>query len=174
MVSNQKYSYPVDWWALGILICEMLSGEPPFRVPSIGGTENWSLLFTRILNEPPDIPESIPDDARALIEKLLVKDPAQRLDFEGLVEDPWFSGLVWGVVAERGYEPGWRPVLDENGICQANFNPDALDEPRIDSPVEAAAAALRIENFSYVAPFSVDPDDTRSTIPDSFIIPDDG
>lgn len=44
MVDRQHYGKSVDWWAIGVMIFELLSGEMPFQtpgdVPSIGGWFN--------------------------------------------------------------------------------------------------------------------------------------
>ena len=39
IVSNQIYSYEVDWWALGIITYEMIVGFPPFIVKNVSGPE---------------------------------------------------------------------------------------------------------------------------------------
>jgi serine/threonine protein kinase len=129
----------------------MLTGDPPFQVYGANGVENWAVLFAQICEGEPDIGLEMGCPARDLIERLLVKDPKQRIGFEEIVEHPWFEGFDWEIVARAGYIPGWRPVLDANGICKQNFDPDALREPLVDTPVAAAAQALQIENFSFVA-----------------------
>ena len=63
----------VDWWALGILIYEMLVGFPPFF------DDNPFLIHQKILNEKIKWPRKINFAAKDLIEKLLVRDKSKRL-----------------------------------------------------------------------------------------------
>jgi serine/threonine protein kinase len=173
IVARRKYSYPVDWWALGLLLCEMLTGELPFRAGGPNGDENCALLFSQIYGDRPTIAAELKGPGRELIEQLLTKDVERRIGFEEVVAHPWFDGMDWEIVAKKGYEPGWKPALDSNGICQANFDPMALEEPLVDSPVEAAAEALQIDNFSSVAPWGIgDQGDDGPGSP--LVVPDDG
>ena len=59
----------VDWWALGVIIYEMIVGIPPFY------HENQKKLFENILNKEVRFPTTIKisDEAKDIIIKLLVK-----------------------------------------------------------------------------------------------------
>ena len=44
MLNNEKYTYTVDWWALGILVYEMLVGFPPFYTGSSDNTKMYNFI----------------------------------------------------------------------------------------------------------------------------------
>ena len=44
MLNNENYTYPVDWWALGILVYEMIVGFAPFWT----GTNDTAKMFKYI------------------------------------------------------------------------------------------------------------------------------
>jgi serine/threonine protein kinase len=72
-----------DLWALGCTLYQMLSGSSPFKDAS-----EW-LIFQRIIARDLRIPEYFSDEARDLIDKLLVCN--YKNDF--IV---WF--LFWGMI----------------------------------------------------------------------------
>ena len=86
IVENKKYDRTVDWWAMGVLLFEMMFGRLPFY------DRNPRVLFDKIVNEEVKFPEhvyirnlnvqkdiSISEDAQDLIMKLLHKNPKKRL-----------------------------------------------------------------------------------------------
>jgi hypothetical protein len=149
IVGHSAYSYSIDWWALGVLLCEMLTGIPPFN------GENLAALYEKIAGGQPEIPDDVHPEARSLIVQLLEKDPEKRLGFEGIMNHPFFKGMDWDVIAQRGYEPEWRPTLDALGICRSNFDEAVADEPLLDSDV-INGDGPNIEGFSFVSPFPAD------------------
>lgn len=82
LLHGQGYTKAVDWWTLGVLLYEMLTGLPPFY------DENVNEMYRKILAEPLQFrdPESTPPAARDLLTKLLNRDPTRRLGTNGASE----------------------------------------------------------------------------------------
>lgn len=86
LLNRQPYNEKVDLWALGITIFIMLTGQYPFD-----GDDKES-IFKRIKADVVDYDEvSLTNLQRDLISKLLVKDPAKRIDIDQVLAHPWFN-----------------------------------------------------------------------------------
>ena len=73
----------VDWWSLGVLTYELLTGASPFTVEGDKNTQQD--ISKRIINAEPLMPDFLSLEVKDFILKLLVKDPRKRLgkiDFE--------------------------------------------------------------------------------------------
>jgi serine/threonine protein kinase len=102
------HSYPVDWWALGVILYEFLAGLPPFA------GETVQEVFENIHNLRITWPDDIPPLARDLISKLLKLNPEERLGANGsneVKEHPYFSGINWDTLLTQ----------------EASFVPDSSD-----------------------------------------------
>ena len=80
IILNKGHGKPVDWWSLGNLIYEMLTGIPPFYC------KDNNLLFDAIINNEPEYPEYLSNEVIDLIQKLLIKNPDKRLGSNGADE----------------------------------------------------------------------------------------
>lgn len=72
IILNKGHGRAVDWWALGILIYEMLAGYPPFCDSDALGT------YQRILQGTVTFPSHISPAAKDLIRRLLQTDLSKR------------------------------------------------------------------------------------------------
>ena len=61
-----------DCWSLGVVLCELLTGAPPFQ-----GSERD--VLNQIDAGPPALPAECPGDLVALVHRLLARDPGRRL-----------------------------------------------------------------------------------------------
>nr|AML76348.1 putative LOV domain-containing protein [Phaeomegaceros coriaceus] len=98
IISGDPHSSAVDWWALGILLYEMLYGRTPFR------GRNRQKTFINVLSKELTFPTSIPVSlaGRQLIGGLLQRDPARRLGaFRGasdIKRHPFFRAINWPLI----------------------------------------------------------------------------
>eukprot|EP00238_Polyblepharides_amylifera_P004499 CAMPEP_0196577022 /NCGR_PEP_ID=MMETSP1081-20130531/6166_1 /TAXON_ID=36882 /ORGANISM="Pyramimonas amylifera, Strain CCMP720" /LENGTH=223 /DNA_ID=CAMNT_0041895809 /DNA_START=327 /DNA_END=995 /DNA_ORIENTATION=- len=74
IILNTAYGLEVDWWSLGILIFQLLTGFVPF----FDRRSNFR-TYMKILNDEVVYPVHLSDNAVDLITKLLVRDPLKRL-----------------------------------------------------------------------------------------------
>ncbi|XP_076923911.1 phototropin-2-like [Bidens hawaiensis] len=98
IITGAGHTSAIDWWAVGILIYEMLYGRTPFR------GKNRQKTFSNILHKDLTFPSSIPVSlaARQLIHALLNRDPAARLGSSGgasaIKAHAFFRGINWPLI----------------------------------------------------------------------------
>ncbi|VDQ06053.1 unnamed protein product [Trichobilharzia regenti] len=99
---NKGHDFAVDFWALGILMFELLTGTPPFTSSDPMRTYNIILKGINTI----EFPKCITRNAQCLIKKLCRDAPAQRIGARksGITEvksHAWFEGFDWdGLVAK--------------------------------------------------------------------------
>lgn len=108
LLLGNGYTKTVDWWTLGVLLYEMLTGLPPFY------DENTNEMYRKILQEPLTFPSQdiVPAAARDLLTRLLDRDPQRRLGANGAAEikaHHFFSNIDWRKLLQRKYEPSFKP-----------------------------------------------------------------
>ncbi|KAF2403432.1 serine/threonine-protein kinase gad8 [Trichodelitschia bisporula] len=134
LLTGGGYTKTVDWWTLGVLLYEMLTGLPPFY------DENTNEMYRKILTEPLTFPspEFVPPAARDLLTRLLDRNAERRLGANGAVEIKshyFFHSIDWRKLLERKYEPSFKPsVVDQRDT--ANFDREFTSEAPADSYVE--------------------------------------
>jgi len=121
IVSQQRYNKSVDWYALGVLIFEMLSGLPPYHQPE----PNPVLLYERIAAGPAFIrwPAFNPD-ATDLILKLMEGDPSRRYGnlqhgAGDVFAHPWFREVDWEKLRRREIMAPYLPKIEGDGDASA-------------------------------------------------------
>ncbi|CAB4010712.1 kinase DC2 [Paramuricea clavata] len=121
IIQSKGHNKAVDWWALGVLIYEMLIGYPPFY------DDNPFGIYEKILAGKVEWPKTMDNShAKDLIKKLLVHDRTRRLGClkngaEDVKAHKWFRGIDWEVVIQRKLQPPIVPKMRHAGDTR-NFD----------------------------------------------------
>jgi protein kinase A len=111
IITNVGHNHAVDWWALGILFYEMVSGEHPFFAD---GMDQMDLFESIALTDYAPIPCKASKGVEDLIDGFLVKEPAERLGNlagreKDILEHPYFDGLDLQSLRTRKVKAPWIP-----------------------------------------------------------------
>jgi p70 ribosomal S6 kinase len=142
----------VDWWSLGTLMYDMLTGAPPFCA------DNRKKTIDRILHGRLNLPPYLTAEAKDLIKRLLKRHPPNRLgggptDATPIKEHRFFRALNWDNVYHQRTEPPFKiAVRGDDDVSQFDIKFTGLAP--IDSPVDtkiSISADLNFKGFTYVA-----------------------
>ncbi|ODV82573.1 hypothetical protein CANARDRAFT_184288, partial [[Candida] arabinofermentans NRRL YB-2248] len=119
VIRGDDYGVRTDWWSLGCVMYDLLTGNPPFRGNS------HKEIANKILKEKPKYPFHLTADSKDLLAKLLNKNPSKRLD----VDNKWqifkshrfFRYYDWDDLYYRRCDPPIKPVITDLELAE-NFD----------------------------------------------------
>ncbi|KAI1825989.1 hypothetical protein F4861DRAFT_145611 [Xylaria intraflava] len=151
---DKKYGRAVDWWAFGVLIYQMLLQQSPFR------GEDEDEIYDAILADEPLYPIHMPRDSVSILQKLLTREPDQRLgsgptDAQEIMSQPFFRNIVWDDIYHKRVAPPFMPSI-KNATDTSNFDSEFTSVTPVLTPVQSVLSQAMQEEFrgfSYTADF---------------------
>jgi len=153
VLTRSGHGKAVDWWSLGTLMFDMLTGAPPFC------SENRKKTQEKILKAKLVLPPYLTAESRDLLRKLLKRHPDSRLgggtdDADPLKKHAFFRHIDWKDLYDRNVEPPFKPAVScEEDVSQ--FDQRFTKETPVDSPCDkmlSDSVDKIFQGFTYVAP----------------------
>ncbi|KAF5747684.1 serine/threonine-protein kinase [Tripterygium wilfordii] len=150
IVQGKGHDKAADWWSVGILLYEMLTGKAPF----VGNREK---IQQKIVKEKIKLPAFLTSEAHSLLKGLLNKDPSKRLGSgpcgtEEIRRHKWFKPINWKKLEAKEIKPSFCPEVSGKH-CIANFDKCWTNMPLSESPAATPKTnANPFGDFTYVRP----------------------
>ena len=113
VLKKQGHGKAVDWYLLGVLLYEMLTGVTPYY------DKNKNNLFYNIEQGKLVIPNYVSENAKSLLKGLLQRDPKKRLgggirDAEEIKEHKFFEDIDWDKIYQKKIKPPKAMKMNNN------------------------------------------------------------
>ncbi|KAF8383250.1 akt-1 [Pristionchus pacificus] len=144
VLEDNDYGRAVDWWGVGVVMYEMMCGRLPFF------SKDHKRLFELIMVSDLRFPSKISQEAKQLLQGLLVKDPAQRLgggpdDALEITQQPFFESIDWPKLYNKEIEPPFKPLV------QSDTDTTYFDREFTSEPVQLTPPPVRAGGLPTVA-----------------------
>jgi len=128
IILNKGHDRAVDFWALGILMYELLAGTPPFTASDPMKTYNIILRgFDQI-----DVPRHVNRTAVTLMKRFCRENPVERIGYQkdgvnDIKKHRWFQGFDWEGLSAMTLTPPIKPLVSGPSDT-SNFDKYPRDE----------------------------------------------
>ncbi|XP_069351390.1 protein kinase C epsilon type [Eulemur rufifrons] len=157
ILQELEYGPSVDWWALGVLMYEMMAGQPPFEA------DNEDDLFESILHDDVLYPVWLSKEAVSILKAFMTKNPHKRLGCvaaqngeDAIKQHPFFKEIDWVLLEQRKIKPPFKPRIKTKRDVN-NFDQDfTREEPVLTLVDEAIVKQINQEEFKGFSYFGED------------------
>ena len=131
IIEKGGYGKGVDWWALGIVLCEMLTGKTPFVADDPIDT------YKLILKNAQKWPSELEGVGKAAVKKFLTKSPLERMGNTKLGEDEckkhkFYKSIEWGRLLSRDLQAPYDPFVNfEDDTSNFDEYPESKGDPEL-------------------------------------------
>ena len=122
MLVNEPYGAGVDWWSLGVLVFEMVTGRLPFGIPN-DKLEDYDVVTDAVFNNPIIFPADIRVSIGLsdFVKEMLELHPTRRLGFQPqafltIQRHKFYRQLNWNNVLARKLMPPICPALSMRNV----------------------------------------------------------
>ena len=121
----KAYGKPVDFWALGVILYEMIAGIDPFS------DEDTLNVYQNILQRKLEFSSDFDDDSKSLIKHLLEPDLSKRFGnlkngINDIKNHPFFRSFNWEKLMMEEIQAPYIPKINgEEDLSHFNFYPDS-------------------------------------------------
>uniref|UniRef100_A0A087X5V6 Protein kinase C eta type n=1 Tax=Poecilia formosa TaxID=48698 RepID=A0A087X5V6_POEFO len=136
ILQELDYGPSVDWWALGVLMYEMMAGQPPFEA------DNEDDLFESILHDDVLYPVWLSKEAVSILRAFMTKSPNKRLGCvpaqgceDAIKLHPFFREIDWMLLDQKKIKPPFKPRIKTKRDVN-NFDQDFTREEPVLTPVD--------------------------------------
>jgi len=154
MIKGAGYDKSADWWSVGVLIYDMLTGNPPFL------DKNQGALEKKIMTQKLRLPPYLSSAATSIIRGLMNRDVAKRLGsgktgVRTIKNHPFFRGIPWKKMQHLESTPPFLPRIEKGMMDHSNFDTKYTNAIPLDSPVNSldmitSSQKELFAGFSYV------------------------
>uniref|UniRef100_A0A8C5QUW7 Uncharacterized protein n=1 Tax=Leptobrachium leishanense TaxID=445787 RepID=A0A8C5QUW7_9ANUR len=147
VIRSGRFDAAVDWWALGIILYEMLTDNHPFN----NGRTSES-VESAVLEDSVFYPHYLTTDTQDILQQVLQKNPSRRLGTSGHIRHHrFFRSIDWKELEARRVEPPFAPITPSLDV-------EHLKQELVISTSEAMKPPITSEDqktfigFSYTSP----------------------
>lgn len=149
VIEGKGYGQAVDWWSLGTLLYEMMTGLPPFY------HENLNVMYEKILKSKLTFPTHLSAAAQGLLSRLLDRNPKTRLgatSADEIKKHEFFIGLDWEKLYRKELKAPFKPNNTDGTTDTSNIDDEFKQETPKDTPVIVSTMRSKINfpDFTYV------------------------
>jgi len=150
MIKGAKYGKPADFWSVGILIYDMLYGQPPFQ------SRNRKKLQDMILKRKIFMPSYWHRDTQSFLRTLTNRDPKKRPKIDLIKKHAYFKSINWEKLSHLEIDPPFKPRIEKGEFDVSNIDLVYVNKDTTFSPANPITQSQDEEfrNFTYVRSFN--------------------